>query len=694
VSKFSKRMKRSSIAGLALLLVAPHSFAQSVTAAPVDRTEILGRLALDYSPSYIADLVKTRGLNFSVSANFLDQVTQAGGRGILVDNLPHAESPNSLDSDPDSGPPVEHLAKCAALIHLGDLEGAAGDCRASIEENSTNPWPLRATLNLLEIIANDANESRVEEERGPADDPRQKELNQLQQRLAALTPAQPAVPNRPVFPSVGGMVVVGQREAAPASEMLEGIESSDLWNARNELYGFIVTLNSPEQDSEPPIPSESPDVPSQLLSDVQGNPELARYRLDLARFYSQHASDFEKALGLIHEAIRLEPDSERPHVQLALLYHKHKDFVNSIAELREVTRIVSAGTLEHIALAHELENAGRTQDAIAEYRYVIDRHPENTEASDALVELYVKQKDFKSAVEELRRSLQASSASFGDESKLVDQRWSDEDNLAFYLEQDHDLEGAAEQYQYLLRFKPDESNLHNDYGNVLMDQHRCDQAIGEYNEAIRLDPTVAEPHHNTALCLAMNKDIPGAINEFREALELDPDSPHSRLYLAAALGQTGDVNAAMNEFNQILQKDPNDIDAHGGLAFVYLQVKNDAEAVVELKKVLQLKPDVPMAENNLAWIYATSEDRKLRNPSEALRLAQQAVQTSPQPNPAFIDTLAEALLLNGKAGEALATETQAVNLDPNNPELQARLKHFQDAAKQSARAPLSTAVAP
>jgi Flp pilus assembly protein TadD len=192
----------------------------------------------------------------------------------------------------------------------------------------------------------------------------------------------------------------------------------------------------------------------------------------------------------------------------------------------------------------------------------------------------------------------------------------------------------------------------------------------------------------------MNKDIPGAINEFREALELDPDSPHSRLYLAAALGQTGDVNAAMNEFNQILQKDPNDIDAHGGLAFVYLQVKNDAEAVVELKKVLQLKPDVPMAENNLAWIYATSEDRKLRNPSEALRLAQQAVQTSPQPNPAFIDTLAEALLLNGKAGEALATETQAVNLDPNNPELQARLKHFQDAAKQSARAPLSTAVAP
>jgi Flp pilus assembly protein TadD len=141
----------------------------------------------------------------------------------------------------------------------------------------------------------------------------------------------------------------------------------------------------------------------------------------------------------------------------------------------------------------------------------------------------------------------------------------------------------------------------------------------------------------------------------------------------------------LSQLHEMLTKNPNDLDAHGALAFVYMQMKNDAQAVVELKKVLELKPDVPLAQNNLAWIYATSEDRRLRNPSEALRLAQQAVKASAQPNPAFIDTLAEALLLNGKADEALVTETQAASLDPGNPELKSRLAHFREVAGKTSQ---------
>src|ERR1700733_7596002 len=47
VSKISRRMKQSLIVAMALLLATPHSFAQSVSTAPLDRTEILGRLAME-----------------------------------------------------------------------------------------------------------------------------------------------------------------------------------------------------------------------------------------------------------------------------------------------------------------------------------------------------------------------------------------------------------------------------------------------------------------------------------------------------------------------------------------------------------------------------------------------------------------------------------------------------------------------
>jgi tetratricopeptide (TPR) repeat protein len=98
---------------------------------------------------------------------------------------------------------------------------------------------------------------------------------------------------------------------------------------------------------------------------------------------------------------------------------------------------------------------------------------------------------------------------------------------------------------------------------------------------------------------------------------------------------------------------------------------------MELKHALSIKPDFPHAENELACIYATADDLNLRNPSEALRLAKHAVQTSPQPVPAILDTLAEALLQNGQPAEALKTEQQAASLDPKNPVMQSRLAHFQ-----------------
>jgi tetratricopeptide (TPR) repeat protein len=71
----------------------------------------------------------------------------------------------------------------------------------------------------------------------------------------------------------------------------------------------------------------------------------------------------------------------------------------------------------------------------------------------------------------------------------------------------------------------------------------------------------------------------------------------------------------------------------------------------------------------------------LRDAKQALVLARQAVANSPQPNAAFVDTLAEALLINGQPEEALKYEQQALEMEPQNRELQSRLPRFQEAAQ-------------
>ena len=82
--------KRARLFGLILALLHPCVFAQS---APLDRAEILGRLTQGYSPSYLGQLVKTRGISFSPSADFLDRVKLAGGDGILIERLSSATPP-------------------------------------------------------------------------------------------------------------------------------------------------------------------------------------------------------------------------------------------------------------------------------------------------------------------------------------------------------------------------------------------------------------------------------------------------------------------------------------------------------------------------------------------------------------------------------------------------------------------------
>lgn len=83
--------------------------------------------------------------------------------------------------------------------------------------------------------------------------------------------------------------------------------------------------------------------------------------------------------------------------------------------------------------------------------------------------------------------------------------------------------------------------------------------------------------------------------------------------------------------------------------------------------------------NNAAWLYATSIHKGVRDPVKALELASRAVEQTRRWAPAMLDTLAEALLLNGRPTEALETIKEAAALDPENPELIKRVEYFQNA---------------
>lgn len=182
-------------------------------------------------------------------------------------------------------------------------------------------------------------------------------------------------------------------------------------------------------------------------------------------------------------------------------------------------------------------------------------------------------------------------------------------------------------------------------------------------------------------------DLDGAVAEYHTALGLNPDEANTHVMLGIALGTKGDLDSAIAEFRRMISENPDDAWAHANLGHA-LELKHDlAAAIPELKQALELNPDIRVAENDLAWLFATAPDPHYRDPQAALQHAKHAVALLQQPptpsgeeSAALLDTLAEALLLNGHASEALTTEQRAVGLDPKNAELKTRFELFRKAA--------------
>ena len=103
-----------------------------------------------------------------------------------------------------------------------------------------------------------------------------------------------------------------------------------------------------------------------------------------------------------------------------------------------------------------------------------------------------------------------------------------------------------------------------------------------------------------------------------------------------------------------------------------LQQDQELDAASNYREALRLQPGNIAAMNNLAWLLQDSD------PIEAVMLARQAAERAPQ-NAAILDTYGRVLYKAGNISEALTTLERALELDPENAEIQ---QHLNEAKAQ------------
>jgi tetratricopeptide (TPR) repeat protein len=215
---------------------------------------------------------------------------------------------------------------------------------------------------------------------------------------------------------------------------------------------------------------------------------------------------------------------------------------------------------------------------------------------------------------------------------------------------------------------------HEKVGRARLAAGDTDAAMRHFGEALRINPRWPETRAGLGEALWNRGMRDEAIWNYREAVRLDPRDPVLRQHLTRALLDRGWTDDAIREAQAGLAAAAADAPSPRLEALLAaaqarrgeeLQGEGrDADAIAAYRAALRSQSDALVAMNNLAWLLATSAEAALREPAEALRLADAAAEATQRGDAGVLDTLAVSLAANGRFDAAVATLDAALALIP------------------------------
>jgi len=269
--------------------------------------------------------------------------------------------------------------------------------------------------------------------------------------------------------------------------------------------------------------------------------------------------------------------------------------------------------------------------------------------------------------------------------------------LADTLLAEGELEGAEAHYEKALALRPRWVDAHVGLAEVLRERGRADAARARLRLALSLAPDSADAHARLGRALLEEGDAGRALVHLRRALRAGAglEEADVRSLLGAALLRTGRAGEAVVHLEAAVAERPRSADLRASLGMALVAAGRPREADPHLERALAARLDDPElrhaageaaraggrpaeaarhyrtalaarpgfvpAANNLAWLLATSDDPELRDPAEAVRVAESAGFGGSE-RPQLLDTLAAAYAAAGRSADAVAVAERAREL--------------------------------
>ena len=147
--------------------------------------------------------------------------------------------------------------------------------------------------------------------------------------------------------------------------------------------------------------------------------------------------------------------------------------------------------------------------------------------------------------------------------------------------------------------------------------------------------------------------------ELRESLHLNPTNTESAFNLALALNEQEQWSEAVELFGKTVTDASRDANAHFQFGLALDHSGDTRRAMAQYAAALLLRSDFPEALDRLAWTLCTSTNSELRNPGQAVGMAEQACELTGRKDATKLKTLAAACAEAGRFQEAVTTAQKA-----------------------------------
>jgi tetratricopeptide (TPR) repeat protein len=275
----------------------------------------------------------------------------------------------------------------------------------------------------------------------------------------------------------------------------------------------------------------------------------------------------DEALTHLTEAVRLKPDSDVGHYNLANLYQQSGRLDDAVREYRETIRLSPGMALAHYNLGNTLLQMNHLQEAQSAYYEAIRTDPNLALAYGGLCRAL----QAMGRPDEARRSCETAIKLQPDLAVL-------HYDYAGVLQAQEQLDRAAAEYTTAVRLRPDSVEAQNDLGSILQQLGRLDQAKQHYEAALALNADLGLTHGALCSTLQMLRRLDEARRECETAIRLQPDLAVGRYDLGNILQQQGRHQEAVAQYLEALRLDPEFPEAHFNAATSLEALGRSAEA--------------------------------------------------------------------------------------------------------------------